>query len=126
MGIRHNYVSSKADKADDSLVRPSDWNDDHVIELYLYETSQNYTALTTDEVILANTNISNITVTLPNLQDVDNRIYHIKKISVLNSLDIVGGSGEKVDKQTCYTLGAGTLNSIRMVADYANSTWWVI
>lgn len=30
MGINHNFVSTKSDGSDASLVRPSDWNDDHV------------------------------------------------------------------------------------------------
>lgn len=29
MGVRHKKVSLVADRADDTLVRPSDWNDDH-------------------------------------------------------------------------------------------------
>lgn len=32
MAIKHIFVSAKADKADDSLVRPSDWNNDHTID----------------------------------------------------------------------------------------------
>lgn len=32
MAIKHKKVSAVADDADDSLVRPSDWNDDHEIE----------------------------------------------------------------------------------------------
>lgn len=30
--IRHKFVSPKADGADATLVRPSDWNDDHEID----------------------------------------------------------------------------------------------
>ena len=29
MGIKHTFVSTKEDVADDSLVRPSDWNAEH-------------------------------------------------------------------------------------------------
>lgn len=32
MAIKHAFVSSKADGADTSLVRPSNWNADHVID----------------------------------------------------------------------------------------------
>ncbi|MFZ9272090.1 MAG: hypothetical protein ACO24B_01600 [Ilumatobacteraceae bacterium] len=32
MPIKHSFVSSKADGADTSLVRPSDWNADHILD----------------------------------------------------------------------------------------------
>ena len=32
MGIKHKFVSQKADDADATLVRPSNWNDDHSID----------------------------------------------------------------------------------------------
>ena len=32
MGIKHKFVSLKADDADSTLVRPSNWNDDHSID----------------------------------------------------------------------------------------------
>lgn len=31
-GIKHAFVSGKTDSADTTLVRPSDWNDDHIID----------------------------------------------------------------------------------------------
>lgn len=32
MAIKHTFVSAKSDGADTSLVRPSNWNEDHNIE----------------------------------------------------------------------------------------------
>ena len=32
MGIKHNFVSAKADGGDTSLIRPSNWNDNHTID----------------------------------------------------------------------------------------------
>jgi hypothetical protein len=32
MPIRHIFVSQKQDGADPSVVRPSDWNADHIVE----------------------------------------------------------------------------------------------
>lgn len=32
MAIKHSFVSEKADGADNTLVKPSDWNETHVIE----------------------------------------------------------------------------------------------
>jgi hypothetical protein len=32
MGVKHKFVSAQADGGDTSLVRPSNWNDDHIID----------------------------------------------------------------------------------------------
>jgi len=32
MTIRHAFVSAKADGSDTTIVQPSDWNDDHIVE----------------------------------------------------------------------------------------------
>jgi hypothetical protein len=34
MAITHSFVSAKSDGGDATLVRPSDWNDDHVSDIY--------------------------------------------------------------------------------------------
>ncbi|MCB2019807.1 MAG: tail fiber protein, partial [Burkholderiaceae bacterium] len=33
MQIKHNFISAKADGSDASLIRPSNWNEDHVITM---------------------------------------------------------------------------------------------
>jgi hypothetical protein len=35
MGIKHAFASAKADGGDATLIRPSNWNDDHVIDTYI-------------------------------------------------------------------------------------------
>lgn len=51
MAIKHTFVSAKADGADTSLVRPSDWNADHTIEdaSIAYAKIQNVSA--TDKIL---------------------------------------------------------------------------
>ncbi len=39
MSITHNFVSAKADDTDETLVRPSNWNDDHIITTITAATS---------------------------------------------------------------------------------------
>jgi hypothetical protein len=50
MGIKHVFVNPKADNADDTITRPSDWNEDHTIDsdIDLGEFGLTATRLTTD------------------------------------------------------------------------------
>jgi hypothetical protein len=41
MGIKHTFVSGKSDSSDSSLVRPSNWNDDHTIDGNISPDSDN-------------------------------------------------------------------------------------
>ena len=46
MPIKHRFVSQKQDGADETLVRPSDWNDDHVgspVDIRIFTESGTWT-----------------------------------------------------------------------------------
>lgn len=60
--------------------------------------SSGYTALLTDQVILADATSGSLTVTLPLLSTAKNKVFHIKKIdSTGNTVTIDGNGSETID-----------------------------
>ena len=84
MAVKHLFVSQVEDVTDNSLVRPSDWNDDHVIEdgtnfnrAYVSK-SANYTITSSDYYVEATT--AGVTMTLPAAPTIG-REYHVDNSS---------------------------------------------
>ena len=109
MPITHTFVSAKEDGDDETLVRPSNWNAEHIGEpdllalvLALASKTSNYTVLSTDCVILCDASGGAFTITLPALSAVsDGKVYHIKKIDSSGlSVTIDGSGSETIDGVT--------------------------
>jgi hypothetical protein len=75
MTITHLKGSTIPDGADTKIVRPSDWNAEHVMRSRVSTTAINYTALATDEVIVVTAN--NVNITLPTAVGCTGQIYQI-------------------------------------------------
>jgi len=67
MPVTHSFVSSKVDSGDTSLVRPSDWNGNHDVDLTVFNLSGNTTLDDThlNEIIFATAGAGGITLDLP-------------------------------------------------------------
>lgn len=125
MAIKHQYVSTKPDQRDDTDVRPSDWNADHVVELEYITKTTDYTITSTDEVILVDASSGNITITLPALSSVDKQVVRIKKISGGGIVTITPNGSDTIDNDSTKQISV-TYTTLTLLADNTNSNWWII
>ena len=65
MATKHAFVNLNADVTDDTITRPSDWNDEHVINLTVVRTSSDYTLTSANEMLIVNASGGDRTVTFP-------------------------------------------------------------
>jgi hypothetical protein len=103
--------------------------DETIITTKIIRVSTTYTAQESDIVILADPTAGNFTITLKAGQD--GRFYYIKNINTTNSntVTIDPDSSESIDigtaaVSTTYDVKAG--DSIHIMYDSAETTWWII
>jgi hypothetical protein len=65
MPAKHAFVNPHEDSPDDTITRPSDWNDDHVINLAIVRTSEDYTLTSNNEMLIVDASGGDKTVTFP-------------------------------------------------------------
>ena len=106
MAITHSKVSNKVDASDDSLIRPSDWNAEHIGDILGLTVNSEDISYTLDEIITATTLTENhymimvngtATITLPAAADHTNRMYTIKNIHSTGSVVIDANESETID-----------------------------
>jgi hypothetical protein len=103
--------------------------DETIITTKIIRVSTTYTAQESDIVILADPTAGNFTITLKAGQD--GRFYYIKNINTTNSntVTIDPDSSESIDigtaaVSTTYDVKAG--DSIHIMYDSVETTWWII
>jgi hypothetical protein len=65
MAIKHAFINQNEDGTDDSITRPSDWNDEHVVNLAIVETSNDYTLTAANEMVVVDASGGTKYVTFP-------------------------------------------------------------
>lgn len=85
--------------------------------------TEDYSALNTDEVILADATAGNIIITLPFASDDVGKIFEIKKINIINSVTIEGIYSELIDADLNKIIGI-QYNSISIISD--GTQWWIL
>jgi len=65
MPTKHAFINLNADVSDDSITRPSDWNDGHVINLGIVSTSDDYTLTAANEMLIVDASNGVKYVTFP-------------------------------------------------------------
>ena len=76
MSTKHAFINPNADGTDDTITRPSDWNEEHVFVQLHSEKTTNYTLLSTDEVIIFNGTAASV-ITMPDPTGNDGKEYSI-------------------------------------------------
>ncbi len=122
MPVKHKFVSAKSDGGDATLIRPSNWNDDHSFEFTVTSLNANTTLTATHEVILATAGASGITLTLPTAVGTT-RSYRIKRVDAgAGNVTIATTSSQTIDGETTYIL-VQQWQHVTLVSDGAN---WII
>lgn len=119
--MKHSFSSGKADGGDATLVRPSNWNAFHILDVQAF--SGNTTLDATHDVVEVTTGSSTITITLPTAVGIKGKPYCIKKVdSGTGSVVVDGNASETIDGLLTYTL----VNQWQYVEIYSDNANWKI
>lgn len=125
MATKHKFASAKADGADATLVRPSNWNDTHTIANLLTAYTTNQTLVYgTDETIHGNAGASNITFTLPTAVGHTGERFRIMRInSTAGNIVLATTSSQTINGLPNYTL-TNQYQFVELESDGANWRIW--
>ena len=84
----------------------------------------NYTATTTDDVILCDTSSGSFTITLPTSVGNSGKVFHIKKISYNNNVTVDTTSSQTIDGSLTQVITGSGLTSVSMVSNGSN--WFIL
>lgn len=87
------------------------------------DTDSPYTALGTDNVILADDTSGSITINLPAAASSTGKIYYVKKLSASNSVTVDGADSETIDGATTQVLST-QYDALAIVCD--GTGWYII
>ncbi len=124
MPIIHKFVSAQSDGADSSLVRPSNWNDSHVVTLAIVNVSANYTQTATDEVLLVTAGTSGVNISLLDASTVPNTLLYVKMVDAGPGAVVISPTGSQtIDGATTYRL-VNQNQFVKILSDGGN--WYVV
>ena len=123
MPITHAFVSGISDGADANLVRPSNWNADHVRVYAITSYSTTGSIAAGDETVLLTAGAGGITRTLPTAVGVDGQEYILKRVDAgAGNVTIDTTSAQTIDGATSYILS----NQWQYVTVQSDGANWVI
>lgn len=95
--MKHSFTSSKPDTGDGSVVRPSNWNDTHVIGWTTLSLSPTTLSYSNHDGVLVTTGASNFVLNVPSAAGRSGRTFFVKKVDsgagavVLTPLEPIDG-----------------------------------
>jgi len=87
-----------------------------------YQEQATTTTIGNHSVVMADSSSGNIQLTLPTASTVEGRLMEIKKTSITNVVEIIGGGN--LDGMTGYRLSSGNLGSLQLIS--ASGNWHVL
>ena len=95
-----------------------------VAALAVTTKTANYTAATTDDVILCDTSSGGFTITLPTAVGNSGKLFYIKKISTTNNVTIDTTSSQTIDGNLTMVITGSGFTDVPMVSDGSN--WFIL